>query len=161
MRLMKAAILLIAATALLLVATASFRAAESLPGEISDEAFRGILASILEVFPHVVAFRAETGDAILLVGEAAGLANPLTGEGIDYALESGRIAAELGREQGSRTNEQRSEAVFRFVEDGRVAGVRLLIYATRRAADLIIGRSLGTVALGYFTVKGQKAESLR
>ena len=30
----------------------------------------------------------------LLVGEAAGLVNPLTGEGIDYALESGMIAAE-------------------------------------------------------------------
>lgn len=30
----------------------------------------------------------------LLVGEAAGLVNPLTGEGIDYALESGRIAGE-------------------------------------------------------------------
>jgi geranylgeranyl reductase family protein len=30
----------------------------------------------------------------LLVGEAAGLVNPLSGEGIDYALESGRIAAE-------------------------------------------------------------------
>jgi geranylgeranyl reductase family protein len=29
----------------------------------------------------------------VLVGEAAGLVNPLTGEGIDYALESGRIAA--------------------------------------------------------------------
>ncbi len=31
---------------------------------------------------------------VVLVGEAAGLVNPLTGEGIDYALESGRIAAE-------------------------------------------------------------------
>ena len=30
----------------------------------------------------------------MLVGEAAGLVNPLTGEGIDYALESGRMAAE-------------------------------------------------------------------
>jgi len=30
----------------------------------------------------------------LLVGEAAGLVNPLTGEGIDYALESGKVAAE-------------------------------------------------------------------
>ncbi|HLZ30614.1 MAG TPA: geranylgeranyl reductase family protein [Chloroflexota bacterium] len=30
----------------------------------------------------------------LLVGEAAGLVNPLTGEGIDYALESGRLAAD-------------------------------------------------------------------
>lgn len=32
-------------------------------------------------------------ERILLVGEAAGLVNPLTGEGIDYALESGRMAA--------------------------------------------------------------------
>ncbi len=29
---------------------------------------------------------------VLMVGEAAGLVNPLTGEGIDYALESGMIA---------------------------------------------------------------------
>ena len=34
------------------------------------------------------------GDHILLVGEAAGLVNPITGEGIDYALESGRMAAQ-------------------------------------------------------------------
>lgn len=34
------------------------------------------------------------GERILLVGEAAGLVNPLTGDGIDYALETGKIAAE-------------------------------------------------------------------
>lgn len=33
------------------------------------------------------------GDRVLLVGEAAGLVNPLTGEGVDFALESGRLAA--------------------------------------------------------------------
>ncbi len=33
-------------------------------------------------------------ERILLVGEAAGLVNPLTGDGIDFALESGKIAAE-------------------------------------------------------------------
>jgi geranylgeranyl reductase family protein len=33
-------------------------------------------------------------ERIALVGEAAGLVNPLTGEGIDYALESGKLAAE-------------------------------------------------------------------
>ncbi len=38
--------------------------------------------------------RAQTfAEGILVVGEAAGLVNPLTGEGIDYALESGQIAA--------------------------------------------------------------------
>lgn len=33
------------------------------------------------------------GDRVLLVGEAAGLVNPLTGEGVDFALESAKIAA--------------------------------------------------------------------
>ena len=37
-------------------------------------------------------------DRILFAGEAAGLVNPLTGEGIDYALESGRIAADHAAE---------------------------------------------------------------
>ena len=32
---------------------------------------------------------------LLMVGEAAGLVNPLTGEGIDYALESAEVAAEV------------------------------------------------------------------
>jgi len=35
-----------------------------------------------------------SGERVLLVGEAAGLVNPLTGEGIDYALESAQIAAD-------------------------------------------------------------------
>lgn len=35
------------------------------------------------------------GPRLLLAGEACGLVNPLTGEGIDYALESGQIAAEF------------------------------------------------------------------
>ena len=33
------------------------------------------------------------GEGIMLVGESAGLVNPFTGEGIDYALESARMAA--------------------------------------------------------------------
>jgi geranylgeranyl reductase family protein len=37
------------------------------------------------------------GPRILLVGEAAGLVNPFTGEGIDYSLESGMLAAEASR----------------------------------------------------------------
>jgi geranylgeranyl reductase family protein len=38
------------------------------------------------------AMRTET-DGLLLVGEAAGLVNPINGEGVDYALESGLLAA--------------------------------------------------------------------
>jgi menaquinone-9 beta-reductase len=41
-------------------------------------------------FAHAPTF----GPRTLLVGEAAGLVNPVTGEGIDYALESGKLAAE-------------------------------------------------------------------
>jgi len=62
----------------------------------------------------------------LLVGEAAGLVNPLTGEGIDYALESGKIAADhlinafaAGLRPGwlpayDRLLRERFEKVFRF-----------------------------------------------
>lgn len=35
-----------------------------------------------------------TGERVLLVGDAAGLINPLNGEGIQYAMQSGRWAAE-------------------------------------------------------------------
>jgi geranylgeranyl reductase family protein len=64
----------------------------------------------------------------LLVGEAAGLVNPLTGEGIDYALESGMIAAQhviRGLISGAdhawltdydRLLRARFEKVFRFSE---------------------------------------------
>jgi geranylgeranyl reductase family protein len=69
-----------------------------------------------------------TGTNALLVGEAAGLVNPLTGEGIDYALESGQIAAEhvvRGLTSGvhqawlsdyDRLLRARFEKVFRFSE---------------------------------------------
>jgi flavin-dependent dehydrogenase len=67
------------------------------------------------------------GPHTLLVGEAAGLVNPLTGEGIDYALESGRVAAEflsarLATDELSDLTEYhamlhaRFEKIFRFSE---------------------------------------------
>src|SRR5215217_1471937 len=43
---------------------------------------------------------------VLFVGDAAGLVNPFNGEGIDYAMESGQLAAEVGLavlESGDRT----------------------------------------------------------
>jgi flavin-dependent dehydrogenase len=64
----------------------------------------------------------------LLVGEAAGLVNPLTGEGIDYALESGQIAAahvvrgltsgvhEVWLSEYDRLLRARFEKIFRFSE---------------------------------------------
>jgi menaquinone-9 beta-reductase len=57
----------------------------------------------------------------LLVGEAAGLVNPLTGEGIDYALESGAIAAEhilraAAPKEFDRALRARFGRLFRFSE---------------------------------------------
>ena len=59
------------------------------------------------------------GPRSLVVGEAAGLVNPLTGEGIDYALESGEVAAEhIAREaepaEYDRELRARFERLFRF-----------------------------------------------
>src|SRR5439155_891483 len=34
------------------------------------------------------------GERTMIIGEAAGLVNPITGEGIDYGMESGKLAAE-------------------------------------------------------------------
>ena len=50
----------------------------------------------LKGFPIRVDFaRSPTfGERTMIVGEAAGLVNPITGEGIDYGMESGKMAAE-------------------------------------------------------------------
>jgi geranylgeranyl pyrophosphate synthase len=45
-------------------------------------------------FPAIPSY----ADGVLVVGEAAGLVNPLTGEGIALALESGQLAAEVASE---------------------------------------------------------------
>jgi flavin-dependent dehydrogenase len=68
---------------------------------IEGNALRPVLAGARQAGPlrgypiRVDFLKAPTfAERTLLVGEAAGLVNPLTGEGIDYALESGLIAAE-------------------------------------------------------------------
>jgi menaquinone-9 beta-reductase len=75
-------------------------AAETFKHFVANPALRAMLSSARQISPmkgyplRCDFARAPThGERVLLVGEAAGLVNPLTGEGIDYALESGRIAA--------------------------------------------------------------------
>jgi menaquinone-9 beta-reductase len=69
-------------------AVAFQRFVDSLAGVRQLSPFKGY--PIRVDFLHAPTF----GQRTLLIGEAAGLVNPLTGEGIDYALESGQIAAE-------------------------------------------------------------------
>ncbi len=84
-------------------------------------------------------------ERVLLVGEAAGLVNPLTGDGIDFALESGKIAAQhighmlrLGDVSASQMQtydtmlRQRYQNLFRF--SGQVSRFSL----NRRALDVLV-----------------------
>lgn len=64
------------------------------------------LKGTLESFPIRMDFPGSpaSGERILLVGEAAGLVNPLTGDGIDFALETGKLAAEHLRQLFERAD---------------------------------------------------------
>jgi geranylgeranyl reductase family protein len=62
-----------------------------LPEEVSPEICRG---GVLPVFPLPKTY----ADNTLLCGDAAGFINPITGEGIYYAMTSGRLAAETALE---------------------------------------------------------------
>jgi geranylgeranyl reductase family protein len=50
---------------------------------------------------------------LLLAGDAAGTVNPFNGEGISYAMETGRMAAEAATEALARTEGPAREAVLR------------------------------------------------
>ncbi len=63
-----------------------------LTGEVS-----GVWSALL---PMGGAVSGVAGPNWVLVGDAAGCVNPLNGEGIDYALETGRMAADLLRASG-------------------------------------------------------------
>jgi menaquinone-9 beta-reductase len=105
------------------------------PTALAFQRFVNSLEGVRQVGPfkgypiRVDFLRAPTfGQRTLLVGEAAGLVNPLTGEGIDYALESAQIAAEhvvrgltsgvhqVWHTEYDRLLRARFEKVFRFSE---------------------------------------------
>ena len=96
----------------------------------------------------------------LFVGEAAGLVNPLSGEGVDYALESGRVAA--GRlaamcQAGDfspaqfaaydRELREHFQSLFRFC-----ARVRDLFF-NRPALDLLISLAAWRTDLKYLLIR--------
>jgi menaquinone-9 beta-reductase len=51
-------------------------------------------------------------DGVLLVGDAGGMVNPMNGEGIAYAMESGRLAAEVIAQALAEPNSVRRETVL-------------------------------------------------
>lgn len=69
---------------------------------------------------------------VLLAGDAAGLANPFTGEGIPHAIASGRIAAEETADALDRGGSPCGRYASRLAEE-----VVPLVNATRRAGGII------------------------
>ncbi|SNV24843.1 geranylgeranyl reductase family [Dermatophilus congolensis] len=54
-------------------------------------------------------------DGLLLIGDAGGMVSPFNGEGIDYAMESGRMAAEIVAQAIARpTAEQRNRVLSTY-----------------------------------------------
>jgi geranylgeranyl reductase family protein len=75
-------------------------------------------------------------DGLLLVGEAAGLVNPINGEGVDFALESGLLAAEVAAEA---------------LRAGDLGGERLAVYGRRlRERYLTLFQYLARMRHWYF-----------
>jgi geranylgeranyl reductase family protein len=123
------------------------RRSNPVPSRRAFQMFTGSLKSALaparqvgpiKGYPIRIDFdRSPTGaDRVLLAGEAAGLANPLTGEGIDYALESGRIAAEhaTGMLKHNDFSPSRLSAYDRALRDR----FQDMIVSSRRLGDLYL-----------------------
>ena len=78
------------------------------------------------------------GDGWMAVGDAAGLVDPITGEGLYYAMRSGDLAAQsaAGRRGGLRRSAQRYRRLLRrdFAAD--------LEFGSRLAKRVFLGRFL-------------------
>ncbi|NHI83043.1 MAG: NAD(P)/FAD-dependent oxidoreductase [Candidatus Thorarchaeota archaeon] len=72
-----------------------------------------------------------TSRRTMLVGDAAGLASPITGEGIYYALESGRLAASLA----TKAVRQKNPLLVRMYDQH----IQKLVVNELRAARLLAG----------------------
>jgi hypothetical protein len=86
------------------------------------------------------------GPGYLLLGDAASLIHPLSGEGISFAIESGRIAAEVLHDDGipepakGREYERRVIRAVRpdFRSISAFCAIRLPMLLPRRLSDLFI-----------------------
>ncbi len=92
-----------------------------------------------DVLPMALNRRPLSADGLLLVGDAAGMVNPFNGEGIDYALEAGRLAAEVIVQARTRTDDASRDRVlasYNEVISDRLGGY----YALGRGFAALIGR---------------------
>jgi geranylgeranyl reductase family protein len=86
---------------------------------------------------------------VLLVGDAAGLVNPLQGEGIAQAMTSGRLAAQaVLAGPGTAAARYRAELGRAHLPYYRVAGAAHAALVGRPAATAVVGRALTLPGVG-------------
>jgi geranylgeranyl reductase family protein len=98
-----------------------------------------------------------TGDRVMLLGDAAGLINPLNGEGIQYALHSARWAADIAADRlaADRLDAASLEGYQRRVHQCLRADLAL----SRLIVQLIRNRSLNHVWLGTLRSMASRAKT--
>lgn len=95
------------------------------------------------------------GDRLMLVGDAAGLINPLNGEGIQYALHSARWAADVAAD---RLSTDRLDAVSLAAYEQRVHhSLRHDMAFSRLIVELIRNRTLNPVWLRALRIIASRA----
>jgi geranylgeranyl reductase family protein len=92
--------------------------------------------------------RALTADRVMLIGEAAGLVNPINGEGIQYALLSGKWAAQTATNaiQSGNFSKAAFEAYASRIQTELAAGFETSAFIVQ----LIRNRNLNPLWLGTF-----------
>jgi len=88
-------------------------------------------------------------DRTLLVGDAAGLVNPLQGEGISQAMESGRSAANaILRAPGHPADLYRTALASTHLPYQRIAGAAHAALVSRPIAVAVVGRAITSPGIG-------------
>ena len=95
------------------------------------------------------------GNRVMLVGEAAGLINPFNGEGIQFALRSGRWAAEVVNGiSGTDFSQQKLSAYNQRVEQELSQGLEV----SAVMLNLVRNRNLTPVWLKALEIMGERSK---
>jgi len=97
------------------------------------------------------------GDRVLLLGDAAGLINPLNGEGIQYALQSARWAAEIASDRLS--SGRLDAASLETYEHCVHQNLRKDMAVSRLAMQIIRNRTLNPAWLAALRIIGARART--
>lgn len=122
----------------------------------------GVASADLRFKGHFIpfgSFRARPGAGpVLLCGDAAGLVDPLTGEGIAYALQSGRLAGETAAQVIAQGRRNRAARVYRK----KLKGLHAALRTAKMIRPVIFARRTNRLFVAAFrTSQTLKADYMR